>query len=96
MILATGFATVEDFETGEQYEKYRVVYETHSKRKLLEVLEWFAESKYKKVLVVPDTDYTKKASLRSMFAERMREFEQPEDGFVSVVMKYGRVYLEKS
>ena len=96
MKLATGFAVVEDFETGEQFEKYRVVYETYSKRKLLEVLEWFGKSKYNKVLVVPDTDYTKKASLRSMLAERMREFEQPKDCFVSVVMKYGRVYLEKS
>jgi hypothetical protein len=96
MKLATGLATVEDFETGEYHEEYRVVYETKTRGKLVEALKWFAQSEHKKVLVVPDREYTKDESLRSMLAEHLRWFEQPKDCFISVIMKHGRVYLEKT
>lgn len=96
MQLATGVVTIEDFETGEHIEKLWVVYETKTRSKMLEVLEWFAKSKYKKLLVVPDSIYKSGASLRGAFSERMGYFIQPDDCFVSVVQEKNRVFLEKT
>ena len=96
MKLATGLATVEDFETGEYHEQYRIVYETTTNSKHLEVVKWFVKSKYKKVLVLPDKPYKNPNSLRSALSERMGYLVQPDDCFVSVTQKRDRVYLEKT
>lgn len=95
MKLVIGVITEEDFETGERKETYNVVYETKTKSRQLEVLKWFASSKYKKLMVVPDKVYKRRDTLRSSFAERMGFFVQPDDCFVAVTQKFGRVFLEK-
>lgn len=96
MKLATGLATVEDFATGEYHEKYRVAYETQSRDKLLDAVKWFVESPYRKVLVIPDSQYKQIGSLRGLLAERLKMVGQPKDCFVSVVQKRDRVFLEKT
>lgn len=96
MKLAIGLKTVENFETGEYSETYDIVYETKTYSRHLEALKWFAKSKYKKVLVVPDYSYRHYYTLRSALAERMGHFVQPDDCFISIVEKNKRVYFEKT
>lgn len=96
MKLAAGIVIAEDWETGEHYEEYKIVYETKTHSKYLEALEWFAKSKHKKVLVVPDDKCNSAQARRGAFAERMGFFIQPDDCFVSVTQKGKRVYLEKN
>lgn len=95
MKLASGVATVEDFETGEYHEEYKVVFERKTSR-YLEAIRWFAKSKYKKVLIVPEKEYSTGSSLRIIIGDSIRKFVQPDDCWISVVQKYNRVYLEKS
>ena len=96
MQLATGIATIEDFETGEYYEKYRIVFTSTGRNCGLEAIKWFAKSKYDKVIVVPDPKYRDSHTMRQGLAERMGYFAQPEDCFVSIVQKNKRLYLEKT
>ena len=96
MKLAAGLATIEDYETGEYFEEYKIVYETKTHSKYLEALEWFARSKYRKVLVVPDEKCKSVEARRGAFAERMGYFIQPDDCYISVTQKDKRVYIEKN
>lgn len=96
MILASGVATVEDFETGEHHEEYRIVYKTKTSRQNIEAIKWFIKSKYKKVLVVPDKEYSTKTTLRTILNDSLSRIVQPDDCWISATQKYNRIYLEKS
>ncbi|MBR4955815.1 MAG: hypothetical protein IKY46_07880 [Clostridia bacterium] len=96
MKLAAGLATIEDFETGEYHEQYRIVYETKTKSRHLEAIKWFAKSPHKKVLIVPDRAYKNAGVLRCAMSERMGYFVQPDDCYITAAQRSGRVYLEKT
>lgn len=95
MKLAKGFLYIEDVNTGEKYEEYKVVYTAQSADKARECIRWFEKSEYNRLLVVQESEYKSLDAFRRLFVNVLAQHKRYGLQSVYIVQKHNRLYLER-